>query len=102
LDDSPNSVDSPRQGDTFVGSVWVKADTAAGKPVQVVIRANGGSTASENTASSPLTLTTGWQQVQVRHTVVRADRTSLELYVAQTDAASGDAFFVDSITLVKQ
>jgi hypothetical protein len=109
IDDSPATVINPTQGHTYTATVWVKADTGStGKRVDLILRERGGATADERSYNTPITTLSGtWKKLTVTHTVLRNDRTSLDLYVLQRGAPAnpspggGDAFRVDNVTMVK-
>jgi RHS repeat-associated protein len=100
LDDSPNTVSIPVQGTLYTATAWVKADGVLGKQVRITVRETGGANPAQNTTSVPVVLSDTWQPIAVQHTVIRSDRTALEVYVSQAGAASGDVFLADAVTLV--
>jgi len=102
LDDTPDSVSAPQQGQKYAASVWVKAAGTPGKEVQLILREEGGSAQPTVTGTNPVKLTGDWQQIQVPITIKEAGRTSLEMLVRQNTAAAGDAFLVDNVSLVQQ
>ena len=73
LGNSANAVPNPAQGDVYVGSVWVKADTDLGKTVRLALREQGGSShpQAQVTQSLPVVLNGSWQEIVVRATVRR-------------------------------
>jgi hypothetical protein len=101
IDDAPSTVASPRQGEVFTATAWVKAGTI-GRQVSLVLRESGGATASESSRSAAVTLTSGWQELSITRAIARADRNSLEVYASQGAAASGDTFLVDNVSVTRQ
>jgi hypothetical protein len=100
LDDYPDSVPNPPQGNQYLGSAWVRGSGAAvGKFVQIVLRQKGGSAPQLNVASGHLKLTTGWQQIQVSAKINARGRTALDMYVVQGTAVAGDLFYADDFSL---
>ncbi len=97
IDDNPSSVVSPRQGETFTATAWVRTDNAVGKQVQLALRLRGGTT--KLVTGPTYTLTSGWQQIQNTVTIDTATRTELEFYIVQLNATSGNSFYADDMTL---
>jgi hypothetical protein len=95
-------VNDPLVGENYVATAWVKADSSPGKRVRIVLREKGGGTGDLTTNGTWVTLSGSWQQVQVVHTVTASGRTSLEVLAQQDNAATGDAFLLDTVSLVKQ
>lgn len=91
-----------KQGVKYTASAWVKVDTASasGKFVILRLRQAGGATAASNSNSTPVKLTTSWQQIFVSTTINAPDRTNLRLMVLQNNAVVGNHFFVDDLSLV--
>jgi len=101
LDDNPATVSSPPQGARYTASAWVRSTTAVGKPVQLVLRQQGGAAAPSQARSPSVALSTSWQRLEVSATVDGAGRQALEVYVAQTDAVAGNSFQVDDVSLAQ-
>ncbi|HUR04555.1 MAG TPA: carbohydrate binding domain-containing protein [Nonomuraea sp.] len=104
LDDSPDTVANPAQGATYTAEIWVKAasSSAVGKRIDLILREQGGATGVEQTANATaVTLTNSWQRIMVTRKVARSGRTGLDVFAIQRNAASGDAFFADSASLIK-
>jgi len=100
MDDYPNTVTNPKQGDRYTATAWLRSDAALGKRAWLVIRLSGGANPSK-TIYDPIgvSLSTSWQQLTNTVTVDYADRTSLEVYLVQENASAGDSFQADDISL---
>ncbi len=94
---SPN----PQKGQTFSGAAWVRADSNTGKPVYLSLRESGGSTGNRSAYGAPVYLSTNWQLVQNTFTVQSTGRTSLDYYVVQESASSGQSFYIDDMVFVQ-
>ncbi len=94
----PGEVRSPQVGSTYNASGWVKgAGSSVGKQVRLVVRENVG--AAQYESSGPwLTLTGTWQQVSTSRAVANANST-LDIYVAQNNAAGGDSLLADDFSI---
>lgn len=101
MDDNPNSVSYPKQGEVYTATAWVKSTTAIGKPIYMSMRVNGGYASSVKKYGPAVYLSSNWQQITGTFTVDRSDRTSLDIYIVQEGAAYGHSFYVDDITLYK-
>lgn len=100
LDDSPDTVTTPVQGDAYHGSAWIAAtQQQVGKSAQVIVREKGGAQPSAETRSATTPITAGGVRLQVDHSVIEADRTALDFYVAILSPSSVGAVQVDSCTL---
>lgn len=99
IDDTGYTITNPKQGDTYVGSVWVRSDNAVGKSVQVIVRLDEG-LPSQRLFTTTSTLTTSWQKLTVSATVDTASRASVDFYVVQLDAVTGNAFYADDMELL--
>ena len=102
LDDYPDTVPHPRQGEQYVAWAWVRADSdsAEGKLVELRLREQGGALEPQESASVLARLhEDDWQLVQVTHTIAQPDRTVMDLIVTQILSTRGDAFQVDNISL---
>ncbi len=100
MDDSPDSVSYPKQGDTYTATAWVRSDNAVGKPVYLYIRQRGGTKATSNARSSVVYLSTSWLPLKAQAVVDAPDRTSLDVYIEQDSGVSRNSFQVDDISLV--
>jgi hypothetical protein len=100
IDDAPNSVTAPRQGQAFAAVTWVKAAGTPGKQVVLAVRELGGASPESASRSEPVVLSDAWQQVTVTHTVQQPDRARVDVQVIQSGASEGDAFLVDNVSLV--
>jgi hypothetical protein len=83
----------------YTATAWIKADAAAGKPVQLVLRERGGAVGNQETSGAAVTPTSAWQQIAVSHTIAQGGRTGLDLFVKQANGAAGDAFLLDDVSL---
>ena len=99
IDDTPNTVANPAQGSSYTATAWVRGPSA--KPARLYLRQQGGATAPVIESSNAVTLTSGWQQLSLTVTIAAAGRTSLDIYVGLSNAAAGDRFAVDDISLVR-
>jgi parallel beta-helix repeat protein len=100
INDSPDWV-KPSAAGTYTGTVWVRADTA-GKPLKLRIREYSiSSGALLGTATSQVTLSTLWQQVNVSYAVTTPGSSSLDFnaYLASADAPPGPCFYVDDVSV---
>jgi hypothetical protein len=100
MDDSPATVSYPAAGSQYTATAWVKTGTAVGKPAQIVLRQSGGSFSQKQTFGTSIPLTTAWQQVSVSTTIDQG-RTSLEVYIVQNQAVSGNSMNIDEISLTQ-
>lgn len=83
-------------GDIWTLSFWVKAEGAAiGKSMYAILRR--GFDTNEDTAV-PFTLTSGWQKITSRGTVVNPLNTTVRSYIINdAPAVSGDTFYADLV-----
>lgn len=102
IDDSPSTIAAAAQGSVYSASAHVAAATAGavGKGVKLVIRERDAATRAlvRTTASPTVSLTSGFQALAVTSTV-SVEGNVIDVYVQQSAAAPGDAFFVDALTL---
>ncbi len=99
IDDEPNSVVKPLQGEKFTGTAWVRSDSAVGQPVYLALRLWTG-TSFVVVEGPKYTLTNTWQQITNTVTVDTSTRDYLDMYVVQDPATvSGSAFYVDDMSL---
>jgi beta-glucanase (GH16 family) len=100
LDNAPSATKSVASG-TYVATAWVKAGStsATGKPVYIAIRETTPShTVARETKSATVALTSSYQAISTTASVAHAGDT-LQVYVLQSKAVSGDSFRVDAISL---
>ena len=98
LTDSPNSVRTTSAG-TYVATMWVKG-ASAGKTLQLAVTESDSTGRVLGSASSSVTLTTGWQQVSVSYTVKRPGQSSLDLTATVPSVpARTVGFYADDATL---
>jgi len=101
LNDSPDWV-RPTSAGTYVGSMWVRADTA-GKPLKLRFREYTiSSGALLGTATAQVTLTTSWQQVTVTYTITSPGSTlDFNAYLSSADAPPGACFYADDAAVLR-
>ena len=104
LDDNPNTLAKTlAAGNTYTAAAWVQSAATAsnGKPVTIQIRERNAFGTIVKTTTGTGTLTgTGFAKITVTHTVAAANH-SLDVFVRQTGAAAGHAFYADLVSLVK-
>ncbi|HET8560606.1 MAG TPA: carbohydrate binding domain-containing protein [Marmoricola sp.] len=97
LNDSPDTVSTTVAG-TYTASAWVLGDAASsGTKVYLRIREYAGSTLA-GTASTVLTLSTGWQQVTVAYPVA-SPGSHLDVNLLRSTPAGATSFVVDDISV---
>jgi len=98
------AVSSSVAGQTYTGSVQVRADSASsvGKPIVYVIREStqSYSIVHEVQSAASVTLTNAWQTLNVPTYTVMHSGDIIDVYVLQSNGVSGDAFYVDHATLI--
>ncbi|MBM3685773.1 MAG: hypothetical protein FJW85_02055, partial [Actinobacteria bacterium] len=87
---------SPKQGETYSGSVWVRTDDDTTAPVTVKFTATGG-TAEEVTTT--LTANDEWQIASLKLPIANANHTGLQMTILS--AARGVELHVDDVSIVK-
>lgn len=95
-------VENPRKDSWYTAAAWVRSTTAIGKTVKLILRQRGDKGDIRNTESQPAKLTDSWQRVEVSALIDSDGRKTLEVYLVQLDAASGDSFEVDDLSVVAQ
>jgi hypothetical protein len=95
LEDSPNWVKTTIAG-TYTATAWVRADTA-GAILKLKFQEYSGTTLVAS-ASSPITLSTSWQQVTLSY-AVRSPGSTLDLRLYVADPVPGVAFYADDISV---
>jgi parallel beta-helix repeat protein len=98
LNDSPNWVTTTSSG-AYVGSMWVRADTA-GATLTLRFREYNGSTLV-GTGTSQVKLTTSWQPITLTYTPVAPGVSTLDLNAYITKAAAGTGFYADDVAIYK-
>lgn len=101
IDDSPPYFEAPPEGAVFWGSVWVRSDTATGKPAAMHLRAYSGGTAVINGSSETVMLSTEWQQLTATLEIDRPDIDWADIYVGQWMGTAGDTFQTDDFVVVR-
>jgi plastocyanin len=96
LNDSPNWVANTTAGATYTATIWVRSDFA-GATIKAKLREYSGTTAV-GSASTLLTLTTGWQPLTVTYRATSSG-SSIDLNVYVTDAAPGTCFYADDASI---
>lgn len=87
---------SPKQGETYSGSVWVRTDDDTTASVTVKFTATGG-TAEEVTTT--LTANDEWQIASLKLPIAKANHTGLQMTVLS--ATRGVELHVDDVSIVK-
>jgi parallel beta-helix repeat protein len=94
LNDSPNWVVTTSAA-AYTASLWVRADTP-GATLNLRLREYAGSVLA-GSAVKQITLTTGWQQVNVSYTPAAGSTLDLNAYVPK--AAPGQCFYADDASI---
>lgn len=100
IDDAPDTVLNAKAGVTYSARAFVRAASASsvGKTVRLYLREST-ATARVRTVQGPaVTLTNDFQAVGATISGQAAGN-EIDMYVAQANAAAGDAFFIDAISL---
>jgi hypothetical protein len=103
LDDSPETVQSTTGGATYVARASVRAASASSVGKSIVIRMRERTslgTLVKESSSAPMSLTNGFQRIQVMAAAVGSGNT-LDVRVSHGSAGSGDAFYADMVTLAR-
>ena len=87
---------SPRQGDTYSGSVWVRTDDDTTAAVTVKFTATGGTTEEVTTT---LTANDEWQIASLKLPIANANHTGLQMTVLS--ATKNVELHVDDVSIVK-
>ena len=101
VDDAPTSVTSATGGALYTGRAMVRAATASatGKQVKLYLRERSAAGTILRTVASPAApLGSGFVAVTATLTA-QASGNQIEVYVGQSGAASGDAFYMDAVQL---
>ncbi len=94
-------VQNPPAGEIYQATAWVKGQgTTIGKTVRLVIRESGAYGEIE-TPGQFVPLGGGWQQLSATHAVASSNASGIDVYVVQTNAATGDPFLVDDFSLTR-
>ena len=102
IDDAPDTVPNAIAGTNYTATAYVKAAVTAsvGKPIRIVVRERkvvNGALVKE-TSSTAVNLTTAFQKITVTHPGVKSGE-AVDMYVQQDGAVSGNAFYVDLISV---
>ncbi len=89
---------APTQGTTYTGQMRFRGrGSAIGKQVFFAVSERGGATGTESTTSANVELTGEWQWISVSHTVLRADRNDVSMFIRYTGAGeAGDTIWLDA------
>lgn len=87
---------SPKQGETYSGSVWVRTADDTTAPVTVKFTATGGTTEEVTTT---LTASDEWQIASLKLPIAKANHTGLQMTILS--AARGVELHVDDVSIVK-
>jgi parallel beta-helix repeat protein len=98
LNDSPNWVTTTSSG-AYVGSMWVRADTA-GATLTLRFREYNGSTLV-GTGTAQVKLTTSWQPISLTYNPVAPGVSTLDLNAYVSKAAAGTGFYADDVAVYK-
>ncbi|RKH74550.1 carbohydrate binding domain-containing protein [Corallococcus aberystwythensis] len=100
LDGAQSSIPNAPQGQSYTATAYVAAGNSGtvGKPVSLILREKNASGATYKLFTADATLTTSFQRLTVTGTVERAGDT-VDVYVLQNQATSGNTILVDAITL---
>ncbi len=103
IDDSPDSVESSKKGDTYSAVAWVKAAKSTdGKPVCIAIRERSAEGELVDRSTGEVTANAGeYRPVRVSH-VAKTDGNLIDVHVLrQGDGVrAGEVFLVDAISLI--
>lgn len=105
-DDQGHSVVySPRAGQQYHGSAWVRSPPGGRADQQVSIALREwdaeGEPSGRHTFSELYTLTQSWQQIEVDHTV-QADSYALDFFINNASAQPGDCLLADDLAVYLQ
>ena len=101
LNDAPNAVATSAAG-TYTATLWLRAETA-GQTLRLRLREYGKSNGSLlGSQSTPVVLTTSWQQVTVAYAPAAAGASTLDLNAYVSGAAPGTCLLADDASLVLQ
>ncbi|CAM3056051.1 glycoside hydrolase family 16 protein [Corallococcus sp. ZKHCc1 1396] len=101
LDGAQGAIANAPQGQAYTATAYVAAGNTGtvGKPVSLILREKNASGTTYKLFTANATLTTGFQRLTVTGTVERVGDT-VDVYVLQNQATSGNAILVDAVTLV--
>src|SRR5262249_36188027 len=102
IDDQPNTVSNPLQGDVYLAQAWVRdlPVAAGGQTVTIVLREWLSPGVNGTRSRASLVASSTWQLLQVQHTM-SANAESLDVYIGNDTASAGDCFIVDDIAVYK-
>ena len=101
IDDGARAVSSTTAGRSYVAEAWVRAATASavGKPIRIILRERTrAGTVVADVGSPNVALTNAWQRITISR-VTTTTGGNLGVRVAQSSAATGNAFWVDAAML---
>ncbi len=101
LDDAPDSFPNAPLGQTYTATASVAAGNSGtvGKPVTLIIREKSSAGATYKLFTATVSLTTSFQRLTVSAKVERTGDT-VDVYVLQDQATSGNSILVDAVSLV--
>ncbi|MCY1046919.1 glycoside hydrolase family 16 protein [Corallococcus sp. bb12-1] len=101
LDGAQSAITNAPQGQAYTATAYVAAGNTGtvGKPVSLILREKSASGTTYKLFTADATLTTAFQRITITGTVERVGDT-VDVYVLQNQATSGNAILVDAVTLV--
>lgn len=102
LDDAPDTVPNAPLGQSYTATAYVAAGNSGtvGKPISLIIREKSASGTTYKLFTADTTLTTSFQRLTVTAKVERSGDT-VDVYILQSQAAAGNSFLVDAVTLTE-
>ena len=102
-DQGMSVVYSPRAGQVYQASAWVRSSpgVAAGQVVNITLREWDGPdqpSSTRRTISDDLLLTDVWQYLEVTHTIA-TDAYALDVFIGNHTAREGDCFLADDLAV---
>ncbi|WP_199732632.1 MULTISPECIES: glycoside hydrolase family 16 protein [Corallococcus] len=101
LDGAQSAITNAPQGQAYTATAYVAAGNTGtvGKPVSLILREKSAAGSTYKLFTTDATLTTAFQRLTITGTVERVGDT-VDVYVLQNQATSGNAILVDAVTLV--
>ncbi|MCC6751439.1 MAG: carbohydrate binding domain-containing protein [Deltaproteobacteria bacterium] len=101
ISDSPDTVKSPRQGETYRVEAWVRSPAGPQEVVPVMReRSPSGNHVGQSKAQGLLAGPT-WGKVSTTYTILEAGSAGLEVYFSARDAPDGRCFDLDAVCVVR-
>lgn len=93
----------PKQGAKYTATAWVKANNSStiNKPVKLILKQSGGSTATGTANGTTIKLSDSWQQITASIVINANDRSDIEISAIQTSVSAGNSFLIDDIILLE-